>query len=101
MPRPLKETSPLAAEILDGKHDADLDYIRQACAHRLKMRFRKGTAVRLTGTRNAHLEGKEGVILKVNARSISVGVGKAETDQWGTTYDGGEYNVPPAMLEAL
>jgi hypothetical protein len=27
--------------------------------------------------------------------------GTATTDQWGTTWSDGEYNVPPAMLEAV
>ena len=82
-----------------GDHDEQLDTIRQAVASRVKGMWRKGMRVKLTGTKNPTLEGAVGVIVKVNQKSISVGVGDATTDQWGTTYSGGEYNVPPAMLQ--
>ena len=84
-----------------GELDADLDFIQQACAARTKGMWRPRMAVRLRGTKNVSLDGKEGVILKVNTKTITVGVGVATTDQWGTSYDGGEFNVPPSMLEAV
>lgn len=93
----IKDTSPLAAEILDGKHDAILDYLDQAIRARKKTMFRKGTRVRLTGTRNPELEGREGVVTAVNAKRISVGVG--EKDEYGFYED--SFLVPVAMLEVI
>ena len=85
-------------EIMEGKHDDVLESIQNACRVRLKDRFRKGQKCRLTGTKSVELDGKIVTILKVNAKSISVGVGEA--NQWGG-YDAGSYNVPPRMLEAV
>ena len=34
----------------------------------------------------------------MNQKTISIGVGEATTDQWGTTYEGGEWNVSPSLL---
>jgi hypothetical protein len=96
----LKDTCTIAAEILDGQHDDDLDYIAQACKARLKARFRKGQRVVLRGTRNVELDGKEATILKVNAKTISVGVGEPKVEFGYTFYSDGEFNVPPALLEA-
>lgn len=90
----LKDTCSLAAEILDGAHDGDLDYIVQAVAARQKARFRKGARVRLAGTRNPAYEGREGVILRVNQKTVAVGLG--EKSEWG--YET-ELNVPTQMLE--
>lgn len=98
MGRLIKDTCETARAIMAGELDADLDYIMQACSARTKGMWRKGMTVRLTGTKNPTLDGKEGVILKVNTKTITIGVGVATTDQWGTSYDGGEYNVPPSML---
>jgi uncharacterized protein YkvS len=97
----IKDTCPLAAEILDGKHDEILDYIVQAAAARRKMMFRKGMRIRLVGTRNVELEGKEGVVIKVNQKSVTVGLGTADRTPYGTVYADGEYNVGPALLEAI
>lgn len=95
----LKDTCELAAEILDGKHDADLDFIRAAAQARLKAMFRKGAKVRMKGARkHDELNGKVGTIVKVNQRTVVVGFG--EKDEWGFWAEG-EYNVPPAMLEAV
>jgi hypothetical protein len=88
----------IVQEILDGKHDESLALIQRAATWRLKNVWRKKMPVRLTGTKNPELEGKTGVILKVNQKSITVGIGTAKTDEWGTEFDGGTYNVPPSML---
>lgn len=105
MKRLLKDTCEIAAEIIDGKHDDDLDYIAQAVKARIKMRFRKGDRVKLVGTRNPEIDGKVGTVLKVNAKTVSVGVGDVKHEEWDEAkrypfYDGGEFNVPLAMLEA-
>jgi hypothetical protein len=91
--------SEVALAIMRGDHDADLETIRQAAVKRVKAMWRKGMRVKLTGTRNPDLDGQDAVIIKVNQKSIAVGVGTPTTDQWGTTYSVGEYNVPPAMLQ--
>jgi hypothetical protein len=101
MARLLKDTCKIAAEIIDGQHDSDLDFIAQACKARLKMRFRKGATVRLVGTKNAGIDGQIGTIIRVNQKSVAVGVGTPTTDEWGTSWSLGEYNVPPSMLEAV
>jgi hypothetical protein len=102
----IKDTCPIAAEILEGKHDENLSYILEAVAARRKMMFRKGAKVRLVGTKNPELEGKEGVVLKINPKRIGVGVGEISYEEWDTrrefpSWSGGEFNVPPQMLEVL
>lgn len=87
--------------ILDGAHDDDLDLIVQAAKARTKNLWRKGTRIRLIGTKNPALEGKEGVITGVNARSIAVGLGEVKRHEWGTEYADGEFNVPTHMLEKI
>lgn len=101
MAKATQKYSDFVQEIIDGKHDDELEQIQSVAAWRMKNLWRKGMPVRLKGTKNADLEGQVGVILRVNQKTVGVGVGKATTDQWGTTYDGGEYNVPPRMLEAI
>jgi hypothetical protein len=91
----------VALAIMRGDHDDMLRHIQQACTTRLKGLWRKGMKVKLVGTRSVDLEGKEAVILKVNQKSITVGFGTATTDQWGTTYEGGEYNVSPSLLQRV
>jgi hypothetical protein len=66
----------------------------------LNRQFRKGAKVRLVGTGNAELEGKVGVVIRVNQKSVAVGVGEYDP-QWGGSYSEGSYNVPPRMLEAV
>lgn len=87
--------------IMRGDYDADLSMIQSAAAARIKNMWRRGTQVRLVGTKNVELEGKTGVITKVNQKSISVGLGAVTHDQWGTTYADGEYNVSPGLLERV
>lgn len=93
--------SEVALAIMRGDHDADLETIRQAAVKRVKSMWRKGMQVRLVGTKSVDLDGATATIIKVNQKSITVGVGPATTDQWGTEYEGGEYNVPPAMLARI
>jgi hypothetical protein len=96
----LKDTCPTAAAILNGEMDADLDYIAQAIKARVKTQFRRGQKVTLTGTKNPSLEGKAATIIKVNVKTVTVGVGEPMED-WGMTiYSEGEFNVPTRMLKA-
>lgn len=88
----------IALAIMRGDHDEYLSQIQSAAAARVKGMWRKGTRVNIVGSKNADLAGVVGVILKVNQKTITVGFGEPTTDQWGTTYSHGEYNVPPAML---
>lgn len=96
----------LTKEIMAGSYDASLEMIGSAVQERLRFVFRKGTAVRLQNTKDTALEGKTGTVLKVNARRITVGVGTMVTEGAGTPwahtrYEGGEYNLPPRMLEVV
>jgi hypothetical protein len=93
--------SEIVQQIIDGQHDEELDMIQQAAKYRLKNLWRKRQTIRLEGTKNPDLEGKIGVIVKVNQKSITVGLGEATTDQWGTTYAGGEWNVSPSLLRKV
>jgi hypothetical protein len=91
-------------EIMEGKHDDNLESIQNACKVRLKSMFRKGQRCRLTGTHNVELDGKLVTIIKVNAKSISVGVGEPEIVGGRRNppyFPEGSYNVPPRMLEAV
>jgi hypothetical protein len=92
----LKDTCVIAAQIIEGEFDADLGYIEQACKARKKNLFRRGTKVKLVGTRSVELDGQVGTVLKVNATRISVGLG--ELLEYGYEQ---EYNVPPNMLEIV
>lgn len=87
---------PLA--IVKGEHDDVLESIQNACKVRVKSMFRKGQKCKLVGTKSVELDGKIVTILKVNAKTVSVGVG--DPNNWGG-YDEGSYNVPPRMLEAI
>lgn len=84
------EIGGVAEAIANGEHDDQLEYIQIACKGRLKRMFRQGQRVRLKGTSNVELEGAEGIVEKVNAKSVSV-----------TIPDHGSYNVPPRMLEVI
>lgn len=84
---PLKETSPIAAAILAGEHDAEIGYIQQACSARLKRQFRKGLHVEVT---EGSVMGARGTVIKVNPKRISVDLGAD-----------GQWNVPPSMLRVI
>lgn len=101
MTRLLRDTCEIAAKIIDGDYDGDLAYIAQAVQARKKTMYRKGSKVKLVGTRNVEIDGKVGTVLKVNATRVTVGLGEPTTDQFGTTWSEGEFNVPPAMLEVV
>jgi hypothetical protein len=92
----LKDTCDTAAAILDGSLDGDLEWIEQAIRARRKAMFRVGSRVRLHGTRNPNMEGKEGVVMRVNAKRVTVGIGTR--DQFG--YEN-ELLVPTTMLEVI
>lgn len=82
-----KDASPIAAAIMNGEHDDEIDYISQACTARLKGLFRKGNKVEVTSGR---LLGKTGVILKMNQKRASVEV-----------YGEGVWNIPPHMMRVI
>ncbi len=88
--RTWEEVGGVANEIIKGEHDADIQYIQQACVQRFKRMFRKGMRVRLVGTGNVELDFKEGVIEKVNTKTVSVAIP-------GTA----GYNVSPNLLELV
>lgn len=97
----LRDSCELAARILDGEYDTDLDYIEQAARARAKRvaaesGIRVGARVRLINTRNPELEGAEGVVVKRNPKTYVVGLG--ERDQFGYPR---EFNVPRQLLEAV
>lgn len=93
----LRSISDVHAAILDGGWDGELESLGYALAFRKKTMFRPGTKVRLVGTSNVQIDGKIGVVLKVNPKRISVGLG--EKQSWGG-YEA-EYNVPLRMLEVV
>ena len=82
------KTGGIALEIMEGKHDDNLESIAQACKSRVKSMFRKNQRVKLINTRNVELDGAQGMIEKVNSKTVSV-----------ILDDGRSYNVPPRMLE--
>lgn len=86
----IRDTCETARAIVDGEHDADLDYIQGAVQARRKMMFRRGARVRLTGTRNPEIEGQTGTVVKVNAKRVTVDIDES-----------GEFNVPTTMLELV
>jgi hypothetical protein len=104
MARLKKEDYPaVVTEILEGKHDADLDYIAQACKARVKRMFRRGQRVTITECSDPKLRGREAVVVKVNQKTVSIAVGEATFSEWDTGkefphYDGGEWNFPPTWL---
>jgi hypothetical protein len=97
----LSDISPLHAEIIKGDYDEHLDSLVQAIEWRRKSIWRKGMKVRVVNCNTERLNGKEGIVLKVNKVRISVGLGKATKYPYGTTYEDGEYGFPPHMLEAV
>lgn len=107
----LKDTCETARAICAGELDADLDFIIQAANARkkqtLKKSFRKGAKIRIT---TGKLAGFEGVVIKINPKTMTVGLGKIETETWGEgtphamtmeSYSQGEWNVSHGMVEAI
>ena len=89
--------NPVYEAILRGDFDGEgLEDLEHAVSIRRKTMFRPGTKVRLVGTRNPELEGREGVIVKVNPKRITVGLG--ERDAFG--YED-EVLAPSRMLEVV
>jgi len=98
-----RDASPVAAEIIEGKHDEELNYISQACSARLKQMFRKGARIEVISGQKM---GITGTVLKVNPKRISVGLGEKVVEHAGEAwqYDKwseGEWNIPPSMLRVL
>jgi len=106
MARRKMDLGPLAKAIFDGEHDDELAGILAAAQARQKNRFRKGTRVRVVGTKNPRTDGKVGVVLKVNPKTIQVGVGNVSFAEWDTEkqfpdYEGGEWNMSSSFLEVV
>lgn len=86
----LKDTCQLAADILEGKYDGDLDHVIQAAQHRVKVvahqsGIRKGAKVRLKhDARNKDFRGREGRVVRINKKSVSVDL---ECEQCGRSSD--------------
>ncbi len=106
MARRKMDLGPLATAIMAGEHDDVLDQVIAAAQARQKNRFRKGTRVRITGTGDPKTDGKEAVVLKANARTISVGIGGVTFADWDVKksypeYEGGEWNMTSGYLEVI
>lgn len=85
------QNNPVLTAILDGEYDWRLlEDIDHAISIHKKVTFRRGTRVKLIGTRNVEIDGKIGTVEKVNSNRVSV-----------LLEDGGGFNVPPAMLEVV
>lgn len=97
---------PLAQSIFDGEHDDQLAEILAAAQARQKNRFRKGQRVRIDGTGQATINGAEGVILKTNTKTISVGVGDLSYEDWDAArefpnYSLGSWNLSSNFLTVV
>lgn len=73
--------------IMRGEHDAEINYIQNACTARLRRMFRKGAQVEVIEGR---VMGATGTIIKVNQKRISVDLGPD-----------GRWNIPPGMLRLV
>lgn len=105
MARRKMELGPVAQAILDGQHDEELAGILAAAQARQKNRFRRGTKIRVEGT-GSTTEGKEGVVLKVNTKTITVGLGSIRYDDWDEgkqypVYADGEWNMSANFLTVI
>lgn len=105
MSRARMTLGPVAQAVLDGKHDDELAAILAAAQARQKNRFRRGTRVRVVGT-GTETEGREGVVLKANPRTITVGLGEVGYEDWDEAhrypvYDGGEWNMTANFLQVV
>lgn len=104
MARRKLELGPLAQAIYNGEHDDELYEIIAAASARQKNRFRKGSRVTVHGS-DAIPEGAEGVVLKVNSKTISVGIGEKSYESWDANrefpyYAGGSWNVSSNFLRS-
>ncbi len=105
MARRKMDLGPLATAIMAGEHDDVLDQVIAAAQARQKNRFRRGTRVRVTGTGDK-TDGKEGVVLKANPRTITVGLGGVTFEEWDAkkdypVYADGEWNMTSGYLEVI
>ena len=98
-----KDVSLVAADIIEGKHDAELNYISDACSARLKRMFRKGARIEVISGQKI---GTTRIVTKVNPKRISVALGKKEIQHAGEawqyeTWSEGEWNIPPSHLRVI
>lgn len=104
MPRRLLEdTCETAHAIIAGELDTDLDFIVQAAQARKKMMFRKGSLATVSG---GSLDGKTVTVLKVNQKTVIVGVGTTKIVGAGTPWEykewsEGEWVISPRMLTSI
>lgn len=96
----LKDTCELAAEILDGNHDANLDYIVQAAQARKKRKtaeagIRKHARVRVTAE-GGQIAGRVGKVMQINQKTVSVELDRLDDNDWSI-----DWRVPHAWLEAV
>lgn len=97
--RLLKDTCELAAEIMDGKHDDDLDYIAQAATARKKIKtaeagIRKHARIRVT-REGGQIAGRVGKVTSVNQKTVSVELDPLNDNDWSI-----DWRVPHAWIEA-
>lgn len=92
----LRDVSEITRQIMDGEADDHLDIILQAVQARKHNIFRPGTQVRVKNANDASLNGQVGVVIKVLAKRIHVGL--VDRDEFGFKR---EINFPPEMLEIV
>lgn len=95
----LKDTCELAAEILDGKHDSELDYIDQAVRARRKRAtaesgIRKNARVKVIADESG-MTGRVGTVQSVNQKTVTVELDPLDERDFRTGW-----RFPHAWLEA-
>ena len=101
----LRDSCQLAADIIDGKYDDELDWIQQAAQARKRARFRPGQQVTVSAeAKSERIAGKKATVLKVNQRTITIGVGEKVVRNAGSDFsyddfEDGEWNISPGLLE--
>ena len=95
----LKDISPLHAEILDGKHDEELESLRQAINYRMKVALKAGgikpgAIVTIVDDPIAgKLAGMQAKVIKVNQKSVSIDLIDDSIPQWSRGY-----RVAPSLI---
>lgn len=103
--RTFAEIGGVPAAIFAGEHDDVLDLIDQAIKARKRSMFRPGMTVRFNELAKK-IAGQTGTILKVNPKTINVGVGEVKYEDWDArkeygVWSGGEWNVSASLLEIV
>ena len=98
--RLLRDTCELAAEIEDGKHDENLVHIERAAQFRLKRKtaeagIRKHARIRVIAD-DHRVKNREGTVLSVNQKTVSVELDPLEKDGWPESW-----RVPHEWLEVV